>query len=369
MGVDRRCFLGVSGGALTAPAWAYADHLTTRGGSLAALVEGGRTLTVTSTLVDAIAANNAVMRALGDAEGGYEDNLRYVHHHLIYIARLLRQARFTSAAVADRLLTEWAQLSQVAGWLAHDAGEYGLSQRYFTSGLHAAHTAGDRSVGVYLLGSMSSTAVHRGRLADGIDLGRAARDAVELANATHEAARSAPTVVRALAAERFAQAQAAAGNARGFHAAADEARGLLDTPGALEGCPPYLTWYGQGALEGNLAQGALILAGVTSRDSRCLLDGAEATILGRTVTEYAVRTPRSAVYHAAWLARAHVATGDLDRAVPAGLTALRRLPTVRSRGCALELRRLETDLAALPPTHRPAAVRSLQDQLRATRTA
>jgi len=61
--------------------------------------------------------------------------------------------------------------------------------------------------------------------------------------------------------------------------------------------------------------------------------------------------------------------GDLDRAVPAGLTALRRLPTVRSRHCALVLHRLEADLAALPPTHRPASVRSLQDQLRATRAA
>lgn len=367
MGMDRRCFLAVSGAALTTPAWAYADHLVTRGGSLAALVGGGRTMTVTSTMVDAIAATNAGLRGLGNAEGGYADNLRFVHQHLTYIARLLRQAGFTSPAVADRLLAEWAQLSQVAGWLAHDAGEHGLSQRYFTSGLHAAHTAGDRSVGVYLLGSMSGTTVHRGRLADGIDLGRAARDAVELANAAHEAARSTPAAVRALAATRFALAQAAAGNARGFHVAAEEARALLDAPGALEGLPPYLSWFGPTVVEGELAQGALTLAEATSRDSHRLLEGAE-LILGRLATD-ASTTPRSAVYHAAWLARAHVAAGDLDRAVPAGLTALRRLPTVRSRGCALILRRLETDLAALPPTHRPAALRSLQDQLRATRAA
>jgi hypothetical protein len=91
-------------------------------------------------------------------------------------------------------------------------------------------------------------------------------------------------------------------------------------------------------------------------------------ILSGLATDVAT-TPRSAVYHAAWLARAHVAAGNLDRAVPAGLTALHRLPTVRSRGCALVLHRLETDLAALPPTHRPATLRSLQDQLRATRAA
>ncbi len=370
IGMDRRVFLAVSGGALTAPAWAYVDHLGTRGGFFAALADtalanGGRTITVTSTMVEAIAAATAGLRDLGGAEGGHGDTLRLVHHHLRYVARLLRQARFTNAAVADRLLAEWAQLSQLAGTIAHDTGEHGLSQRYLTSGLHAAHTAGDRSVGVYLLTCMSTCAVSRGRLADGIDLGQASRDAVELANAAYEAARSTPVAVRALAADRFAQAQAAAGNAGGFHAAAEEARALLDTPGALDTRPHYLSWYGPDYLEGHLAQGALTLAAVTSRESRGLLDGAEAT-LGRITTDPA-RAPRSAVFNAAWLARAHVAAGDLERAVPAGLTALRRLSTVRSRRCALLLRRLEADLAALPLTHRPAAIRSLHDQLRATR--
>jgi hypothetical protein len=367
LGMDRRIFLAVSGGALTVPAWAYADHLGTRGGFFAALADGGRTMTVTSGTVDAIAATTAGLRTLGDAEGGHADPVRLVHHHLTHVAKLLRQAKFTTAAVADRLLAEWAQLSQLAGTVAHDTGEHGLSLRYLTGGLHAAHTAGDRSVGVYLLTCMSTCAVSRGRLADGIDLGRAAWDAVELANAAHEAARSTPVAVRALAADRFAQAQAAAGNTRGFHAAAEEARALLDTPGALEDRPHYLSWYGPDSLAGHLAQGALTLAAVTSRDSRSLLDGAEA-ILGRVITDPAC-APRSAVFNAAWLSRAHVAAGDLDRAVPAGLTALRRLPTVRSRRCALVLRRLEADLAALPPTRPPAGVRSLHDRLRATHAA
>ncbi|MGH3923151.1 MAG: hypothetical protein ACRDTT_09830, partial [Pseudonocardiaceae bacterium] len=247
---------------------------------------------------------------------------------------------------------------------AHDSGKHGLSQRYFTGGLHAAHTAGDRSVGTYLLACMTQAAVHRGRLDDGVALGRAARDAVDLGNAAREAAKPAPAAVRVLAATRFALAQAAAGNAHGYHAAADEARTLLDIPGALDARPPYLTWFGPSALESQLAQGALTLAGVTSRDSRALLDDAE-QVLGRTATDPA-STPRNAVFHAAWLSRAHVAADDLDRAVPAAQTALRRLPTVRSRRCTLVLHRLEADLAALPPARRPASIRALQDQLRAT---
>jgi hypothetical protein len=63
--------------------------------------------------------------------------------------------------------------------MAHEAGQHGLSQRYFTSGLHAAHTAGDRMVGTYLLAFASQRRVNQGRLNDGVDLGRAARDAVE----------------------------------------------------------------------------------------------------------------------------------------------------------------------------------------------
>ncbi|MDQ3153451.1 MAG: hypothetical protein M3R63_17640 [Actinomycetota bacterium] len=365
IGMDRRIFLAVSGAALTAPAWGYVDHLAgTRGGSFAALADAGRTLTVTPAMVDAVAATTAGIRKLGDSEGGHADNLRFVHHHLTWVGKLLRQSRFTTGVVADRLLAEWAQLAQLAGWMAHDAGKHGLAQRYFTSGLHAAHTAGDRSVGTYLLTCMSQTRVIQGRLDDGIDLTRAARDAVELDNAAYDAAKATPAAVRALAVSGSARAQAALGNARGFHSAADEARALLDTPGALEARPPYLAWFGPATLEGQLAQGGLTLAGVTSRDCRVLLDGADA-VLGRTATD-AASTPRKAVFHAAQLSRAHVAAGDLDRAVPAGQAALRRLPTVHSRCCALVLRRLEADLAALPPARRPAAVRSLHDQLRAT---
>ncbi len=364
IGMDRRIFLAVSGATLTAPAWGYVDHLGIRGDSFAALADQRRSITVTSAMVDAVAAGTAGIRNLGDGEGGNNDNLRFLHHHLLWVTKLLRQGRFTSSAVADRLLTEWAQLAQLGAWMAHDAGQHGLSQRYFTSGLHAAHTAGDRTVGTYLLAFASQRRVSQGRLNDGVDLGRAARDAVELANAAYEVAKSAPAALRALAASGLAKAQAAVGNAHGFHAAADEARALLDTPGALDARPPYLTWLGSAELEGQLAQGMLTLAEVSSRDSRRLLEAADA-VLSRTTTDPA-STPRNAVFHAALLSRAHVAADDLDRAVPAAQTALRRLPTVRSRRCALILRRLEDDLAALPPVRRPAAVRSLHNQLRAT---
>jgi hypothetical protein len=162
----------------------------------------------------------------------------------------------------------------------------------------------------------------------------------------------------------LAKAQAAVGNGHGFHAAADEARALLDTPAALDVRPSYLTWFRPAELENQLAQGVLTLAEVSSRDCRHLLEAAD-TALGRTATDPA-STPHEVVFHAALLSRTHVAADNLEQEVPTAQTALRRLPTVRSRLCALIPRRLEDDLAALPPARRPAAVRSLHDQLRAT---
>jgi hypothetical protein len=365
IGMDRRIFMAVSGAALTAPAWGYVDHLGIRGISFAALADQGRNITVTPAMVDAVAAATAGIRNLSFGEGGTNDNLRFLHHHLLWVAKLLRQGRFTNSAVADRLLTEFAQLADLGAFMAHDAGQHGLSQRYFTSGLHAAHTAGDRTVGTVLLARESERRVIQGRLNDGVDLGRAARDAVELANAAYEVAKSTSAFVRAQAVSALANAQAAVGNAHGYHVAADQARNLLDTPGALDTRPHYLTWYGPNRLESGLAQDALTLAGVSSRDCRRLLEDAD-TALGRTATDPATTNPR-AVFSAALLSRAHIAAGNLDRAVPAAQTALRRLPTVRSRRCTLILRRLEEDLAALSPARRPAAVRSLHDQLRAAR--
>ncbi|MGB8198744.1 MAG: hypothetical protein WCF33_03445, partial [Pseudonocardiaceae bacterium] len=210
--------------------------------------------------------------------------------------------------------------------MANETGQHGLSQRYVTSGLHAAHTAGDRTVGVYLLALASKWRVIQGGLNDGVELGRAARDAVELANAAHEVAKSTPPAPRALAASALAAAQAGVGNAHGFHAAADEARALLDTPGALDALPSYMTGW-PALLESQLAVSTLTLAEVSSRDCRRLLEGAD-TVLSRTATD-PESTPWDAVFHNALLSRAHVAGDNLDRAVPAAQTALRRLPTVR----------------------------------------
>jgi hypothetical protein len=40
-------------------------------------------------MVDAVATTTAGVRNLGNTEGGHKDNLRFVHHHLTWVAKLL----------------------------------------------------------------------------------------------------------------------------------------------------------------------------------------------------------------------------------------------------------------------------------------
>ncbi|MGB6164692.1 MAG: hypothetical protein WCF33_03440 [Pseudonocardiaceae bacterium] len=89
IGMDRRIFLAVSGAPLTAPAWGYVDNLGIRGDSFAALADERRSITVTSSMVDAVAAGTAGIRTLGVTEGGNSDTLRFLHHHLLWVTKLL----------------------------------------------------------------------------------------------------------------------------------------------------------------------------------------------------------------------------------------------------------------------------------------
>src|SRR5207248_469209 len=44
-----------------------------------------------------------------------------------------------------------SDLTQLAGWMAFDAGQHGLAQRYFFTGLRAAHDAGYRAMEAHIL--------------------------------------------------------------------------------------------------------------------------------------------------------------------------------------------------------------------------
>lgn len=66
---------------------------------------------------------------------------------------------------------------------------------------------------------------------------------------------------------------------------------------------------------------------------------------------------RSALRHGIWLSLAHTRAGDLDEAVAAGRSALRRLLSVTSAQCVALLGDLRDDL--VPHAPRTTAVRDL----------
>src|SRR5215211_3730566 len=66
------------------------------------------------------------------------------------VAALLAEGSFT-AGVARRLFLAVGDLTHLAGWAAFDAVRPDAAQRHLRAGLYAAHAAGDRTLGGYLL--------------------------------------------------------------------------------------------------------------------------------------------------------------------------------------------------------------------------
>lgn len=65
-------------------------------------------------------------------------------------------------------------MTQLAGWMTYDAGQYGLAQRYLTGALRLAMAAGDRPLGGEILAAMSHQCTYLGHGGTGVDLARVA---------------------------------------------------------------------------------------------------------------------------------------------------------------------------------------------------
>ncbi|MGH4016145.1 MAG: hypothetical protein ACRDSL_19920 [Pseudonocardiaceae bacterium] len=61
-----------------------------------------------------------------------------------------------------------AELGQLCGWAAHDAGQQGLAQRYNITALRAAHSADDRPLGAHILICMAEQATREGQPAEAV---------------------------------------------------------------------------------------------------------------------------------------------------------------------------------------------------------
>ena len=70
-----------------------------------------------------------------------------------------------------------AEVAQLLGWTAYDAGRHGSAQRYFVQGLRLAREADDRLLGGRLLANLSHQANYLGKCDDALQFARAAQAA------------------------------------------------------------------------------------------------------------------------------------------------------------------------------------------------
>lgn len=321
--MDRRVFMAVSGSALTQLAW---TAVNTEPARLAAALGGGQ---VDSTLIAQVEQTIPRLRQLDDQQGGGGAALTYVNAQFQVVAQLLHTAEH-GGQITRRLLVAFAELGQLAGWMAADAERDGLAQRYYLTALRAAHNAGDKALGAHVLGAMACHAVVREQATDAISLGTAA---VELAHRS-------PVIVQALVTSRLAYGYALVGDAERFHAAHGRVRELVEHP---TGHQPRWAYYVSPQFadtQGGFSQVSLGMA--CSRNSRRHLSNAVTLLTPSATIDY--WSPRDAILHGTALATAYIGCGELERACEVGRSALHRLPHVDSPRCLTDLRRLADEL-------------------------
>ena len=186
-----------------------------------------------------------------------------------------------------------------AGWMAYDAGQQDVAERYFTGALRRARAVGNRLLEGRILASMSHQAIHLQRVQGAIGLAQAARSVT-----AHIA------TPRALAMEAAMEAcsYAAAGDARQSHRALDDAANAVTLISA--GGQPDPEWldFDEGGFWGHAAR--------TYRDLGELQlaeDAAQKSVALCLPSHSRTRAQRNTI-----LATAHLRKGELEAAIDAG---------------------------------------------------
>ncbi len=160
--IERRGFLFLTGATLTAPAHQWLVH---EPGPLASGLSGRR---VSARLASRLTAMIAELRRMDDVAGG-GSVLSLAQHEFGWVAGLLDRASYDERT-GRTLHVALAELGQLCGWAASDAGQQGLAQRYYIAALRAAHSADDRPLGAHILGCMAYQAARQWRPAEAVTL-------------------------------------------------------------------------------------------------------------------------------------------------------------------------------------------------------
>ena len=161
----------------------------------------------------------------------------------------------TSTTSGTGLFTSAAALTDMAGWMAHDAGRDPIAAQHFSRALDLARTGGDAQLGAHIMGSLSHLAHRQGQPTEAIRLARAGRQTLG-GDYRHSHLAS-----RLLALE--ARGYAAEGDADRCTTALREAEGALDQSRTAE-LSPWVSTFDAGSLANETAHSLLSLGHLTS---------------------------------------------------------------------------------------------------------
>ncbi|MFJ7279789.1 hypothetical protein [Kitasatospora sp. NPDC098663] len=332
--LDRRGFMKLGGEALTVLAgqWLAEDPEP-----VAAALAGGR---IDAQLVADLEDGLPRLRRLEARLGGPRAR-HLLAAELDTVTSVLKEASYTDP-VGQRLLRLGAELARLAGWSSFDAGLHSAAQRYWTAGLRAAHTAGDRALGANILKSLSLQCCDHGLVAPALDL---AATAVEGAG-------DVTPRTRAMLLLRQARAQAACGDKSGCDRSLSEAETQMARAATTDDDPAWLEYFDPAEFHAQTATCYADLrrprlAEVHFTTALGLMPPAK----GRDLATYTIQS-----------ARTHIALGDADHAVH---LLERAVPMITAAPSQRNAARSAAARAELPFTAQDPKVQHL-DQLLAT---
>ncbi|MGH3771723.1 MAG: helix-turn-helix domain-containing protein [Pseudonocardiaceae bacterium] len=313
--VKRRVFVSLSGPALTAPAHQWLVH---EPGPLVSGLAGRR---VSGELAGRFSVMVAELRRMDDVAGG-GSVFPMAQQTFGWVAGLLDQARYDERT-GRALHMVLAELGQLCGWAAYDAGDYGRAQRYCVAGLRAAHTADDRPFGAHILAFMANQATRQGQPAEAVTL-------IETALAGTRG-RATPALLAELHIQQ-AYAFAALRDTSTCTAAISQARTQVEQL-RPDDDPPWLYWLGPAYIAVQTGD-CLLQLGQADRAAEMLTDG---------VTQFSESFVRDRQIYTTRLADALTRPGkqrDLDAAAGLGMQSIDLAETLDSTRGAGRLRDL-----------------------------
>ncbi|AUH39995.1 helix-turn-helix domain-containing protein [Streptomyces sp. CMB-StM0423] len=269
-------------------------------------------------LEDVCARLRYLHRADDTVAGG--DLYPAVRDELARTAALLRTTSY-NATVGRGLLRLLAELCQLAGWSAADAGDEGAGTRHHVHGIKAAHAADAPVLAAQLVSSLGYHLAEHGHGRDAVTVTRSALARLEAVGHGTPGAAEATPAVRALLHARTAWAHAVTGE----HVHADEAlRRAEDAYGARRaGTDPDPAWtYWLTPDEMQIIAGRLDIA--LGRPRR---GGAR---IGAALAACDPRRVRETVLYTAWLAHSHLRRHEHGPAKELARQARRLNGTIRS---------------------------------------